>query len=402
MNRRDFIKLCSVLGISIPFQPFINGWNIGGKSTRFSGSVIIIGAGAGGMASGYLLAQQGIDFQILEASPTYGGRMKRTTTFADFPIPLGGEWLHVADTELPDIVNDSDIEITTQIRRYSEADTYGYFQGGELYTGPLEDYTDGKFVNSTWFDFFDEYVVPSIRARMTFDTQIVAIDYSGNRARLTDSNGLTHEADKVIVSVPLKILQDGDIQFIPPLPDNKTEAIAEANIWSGFKAFIEFTEKFYPTFLDFPDSYTNGGQRTYYDATVAQDTTTNILGLFAIGAQAERYQALSGDAQRDLMLRELDEVFDSVPSQTYVKHIVQNWNEEPFIRAAYLEDDAPSYISRVLSESIDQKLFFAGTSYTQEDDWSSVHTAAHSARDAVTELLQTESSTRTFLPLILG
>ena len=57
--------------------------------------VIIIGAGAGGLSVGYLLNQQGIDFEILEASSVYGGRMRRTTTFADFPISLGGEWLHV-------------------------------------------------------------------------------------------------------------------------------------------------------------------------------------------------------------------------------------------------------------------------------------------------------------------
>ena len=66
---------------------------------------------------------------------------------------------------------------------------------------------------------------------------------------------------------------------------------------------------------------------------------------------------------------------------------MQNWNDEPFIRAAYLAGVAPSRISRILSQSVSEKLYFAGDAYTQEDDWGAVHNAAQSARDAVKELL---------------
>ena len=37
--------------------------------------VLIIGAGAAGLAAGHALAQRGIDFQILEASDRIGGRL---------------------------------------------------------------------------------------------------------------------------------------------------------------------------------------------------------------------------------------------------------------------------------------------------------------------------------------
>ncbi len=62
-----------------------------GNDFQFSEKVVIIGAGAGGLSVGYLLQQQGIDFEILEASSIYGGRMRINTGFADFPIPLGAE-----------------------------------------------------------------------------------------------------------------------------------------------------------------------------------------------------------------------------------------------------------------------------------------------------------------------
>ena len=236
--------------------------------------------------------------------------------------------------------------------------------------------------------FFDEYIVPSIRNKMRFNSHIVSIDYSGNKVIALEDNGNQYEADKIVLTVPLKILQLGEIRFSPSLPNNKQQAIANANIWGGIKIFLKFTEKFYPTFLEFDDSETSEGQRTYYDAAYGQNTADNVLGLFAVGKQAEPYQNLSGDAQRDYVLKELDNIFNGKASETFQDILVQNWNEQPFARAAYLADVAPSATSRIMAESVDDKLYFAGDAYTREDDWSAVHNAARSARDAVRELIR--------------
>ena len=87
------------------------------------------------------------------------------------------------------------------------------------------------------------------------------------------------------------------------------------------------------------------------------------------------------------MLNELDPIFNGAASANYLQHISQNWNEEAHIRAAYLEDNASSSISSTLFTPIDNKVYFAGDAYTQEDDWSSVHVAAQAARDAVRLIL---------------
>ena len=99
------------------------------------------------------------------------------------------------------------------------------------------------------------------------------------------------------------------------------------------------------------------------------------------------YQAVDpGDELRDLVLAELDALFDGIPSRTYVQHISQNWADEPFVRAAYLADYADSDISQDLGKNIGPRVFMAGCSYTREHDWSSVHTAVRSARDCVDEM----------------
>ena len=414
-DRRDFIKLCAVLGIAGPVaacsddgegsSPSTTGDDVAptpGTTAESSatttesslsnadddvGRVLIVGAGAAGLSAGHMLAQQGIEFEILEAAPTYGGRIKRETDFVDFPIPLGGEWLHEEASELEAIVNDPDVEVTTQLAEYRPDDTVGYYDG-ELITGPAGDVEDIKFVGATWLDFFDEYVVPSVEGRMRFDTEIVAIDYGGDGVALTDAAGATYEADRVIVTVPLRVLQDGRIEFTPPLPDDKLAALDEAFAWGGMKVFVEFTEAFYPTLLSFPDSETEFGQRIYYDAAYGQESESNVLGLFAVGTGAEPYQALSGDALRDYVLAELDEVFDGAASRTYVQHVAQNWREEPFIGQAYLYDGSDESIPPALWEPVGDRLFFAGDAYTVHGDWSAVDDAAQSARDTVDRMLE--------------
>lgn len=389
MKRRELIKICGLLGISLPL--YSRGEVSEAKLSTSEKSVLIIGAGAAGMASGYLLAQKGIDFQILEASSTYGGRMKRTTTFADFPIPLGAEWLHASENVLTNIINNVSTQVTTKLQAYKGNEQIGHFENGVLSYSSLSEafgsnFSDKKFINSTWFDFFEEYVVPRIQSKMHINTEIVAIDYEGDTIFVTDSSGATFEADKVIVTTPLKILQIGGVRFNPALPNNKLNAIQDAPIWGGLKVFLEFSEKFYPTYLTFSDSETKSGQRAYFDAAYSQNTSSNILGLFAVGLPAQQYQKISSNDQLDYILNELDEIFDNKASQSYIKHIVQDWDKEPFIQSAYLADTAPSNISSILSDSVDGKLYFAGDSYTQKDDWGGVHNATKSARFAVEEI----------------
>ena len=381
LTRRDFLRMSSVLGLSTALAPTLTACE-----GAFEGKVLIIGAGAAGMSAGYLLAQRGIDFEILEANSVYGGRFRVNKTFTDFPIPLGAEWLHVEPEMLDEIINDYSVEHDIELVGYTQDDVTGYYDDGEYLTQPSGD-SDLKFIGSSWFDFYETYVIPTIQEKIRTNIEIVEIDYSERQVGLTDKNGGEYSAEKVIITIPLKILQDGDVEFTPALPQGKQDALDEAVVWSGFKAFFEFSEKFFPSALAFADSDTADGQRLLYDASHGQRSDRHILGVFSVGAQAEAYQAMSDEALKDSVLAELDEVFEGIASQTYIKHMTQNWNNEPYARAAYLEDNAPVWISREMAKSIEDKLYFAGASYTSFIDWSSVHTAARSAREAVDELV---------------
>ncbi len=364
MNRKDFIKICSILGIGIPIQSSLKSCNKDDKTSNFSGKVIIIGAGAGGLSAGYLLNQQGIDFQILEASAIYGGRMKINTDFTDFPIPLGAEWLETDTGIFQEIVNDSSIQVDVET---------------------IPDGEDRKFINYTWFNFFEEYIVPSIQDKIVYNTPVQSINYSSDEIVITTQNN-EYKADKVIVSTPLKILQDKIISFTPALPQEKRDVISNTRIWEGFKAFIEFSDNFYDDGHLFQISPETDGQKLYYNAAFGQNTTKNILGLFTVGTPAQDYITRSGNELRDFILNELDSIFSNQATPNYIQHITQNWNEEPFIRAGYMTDHANWQMARILGDSVANKIYFSGGAYTDGNDWVSVHTAAQSAKRVVEEI----------------
>jgi monoamine oxidase len=365
MKRIEFVKMCGILGISLPFQGMLMSCSKEDLNTNsFSRKVIIIGAGAGGLSAGYLLQQQGIDFEILEASAVYGGRMKINTDFADFPIPLGAEWLETNTNIFQEIVNDAAISVNVKT---------------------ISDTPDRKFVNSSWFGFFEKYIVPSISNKIIYNTVVESIKYAGDQVVINTKNG-QYIADKAIISVPLKILQDGDIDFLPNLPQDKLNAIKNSNIWEGFKAFFEFSENFYDDAFEFEITPSTAGEKIYYNAAFGQNTNKNIVGLFVVGKPALDFTSLSEDELRDFILKELDGIYANQATPNYIKHITQNWDNEPFIKAGYLTDNADWRSVKKLGESVANKIYFAGGAYTDGEDWVSVHTAAQSAKVAIAEI----------------
>ncbi|MEM7093969.1 MAG: FAD-dependent oxidoreductase [Actinomycetota bacterium] len=388
MQRRDFIKLCGILGIAAPLAGcgLLDDDEEAVGSSSDVGSVIVIGAGAAGLSAAHLLDQRGIDFRVLEAAPTYGGRIKTAKDFVDFPIPLGGEWIHVDADILSTIVNDGTIDVDTEVVGYRDSEPLAYVSDGEVELTEDVGAEDLKFVDATWLTFFEDFVLPGVESRIEYGIQILEIDYSGDGVILTDGAGGTHEADQVIVTIPPKQIQDRVIDFVPPLPDDQREAFDEARIWGGLKVFIEFSEKFYPTYVAIEGTDSDAGQKLYYDAAYGQRSDRHVLGLFTVGDQSEQYRVGSADALRDVILAELDAISDGEASRTYLQHISQDWNAEPFINQAYFADSGDWRLPARMREPLNGLVYFAGASYTDGSDWGSVHTAALSARDAVSRV----------------
>ena len=399
MTRQEFIEKSLLMGISLPLLSSLLLQACNPKSLifpnldgSFKGKVIIVGAGAAGMSAGYLLKQYGIEFKILEASSVYGGRLKKIENFANFPIDLGAEWIHVNPRILGDIANKSIDQSVFETIDYNPQ-TIKTWKKGKLkshnYIKNL--YSEWKFKRSTWFDFFEQNIVPEISDSIVLNKPVVEINYAANTVIAKTTGNESYEADKVLVTVPIKILQNDQIAFQPELPQEKREAIGNVFMGDGIKIFIEFDEKFYPDILSFGNIFKalTEENKFVYDAAFKKDSDKNILGLFAINEKASTYTNLSEEEIISKFLSELDEIFEGKATIHYKKHIIQNWSKEPYIQGAYSYsfDGNKNDIVNIISEPLINKIYFAGEALSKENQ-AMVQGACESAYSMIARMIK--------------
>ena len=399
MDRNEFIKRCTALGLGASVLPYMltscsSSENplFGEFEVNFSGKVLVIGAGAAGMIAGHVLNKHNIDFEIIEASSGFGGRVREIQGFADFPIDLGAEWIHDEPSILARLLSDPNVDEDIELINYAP-ETFYLWKDGKLRKRNFFSnfYAEYKFKSTTWYDFFNRFIVPGISDRMVFDSPITSIDYSADQIVVTNLAGRTFEGDKLILTVPLTILKQNLINFTPALPQFKTDALDGVEMPDGLKAFFEFSERFYPDIL-FQDGIfeflsEEFDSKVFYDAAFRKDSNRNVLGLFTVGDPSSTYTNLpSDDAIFQFIMEELDTMFDGKASRYYQNHVIQNWSSEPFIRGSY-----SNFIEDVIEDlraPINNKIFFAGEAYAPDDITSTVHGAGISAYNVVETILQ--------------
>jgi lysine-specific histone demethylase 1B len=349
MDRRKFLKqttLLSIGGLLLPPALLSScRTNTLFEDTSFKGKVLIIGAGAAGLYAGYILKSKGIDFQILEAAPNYGGRLGKLTGFANFPIDLGAQWMHGKNSIVGDLVKKSDTQITlddsnekywfnNELVSSLPRDINEIFDDEEnvpdvsfeefaIQKGFGNEYkniveaiagdsgADASTISAYWkimeeenwnagdddfkfeetfFDLIEKQIAIHVQDHIQLNTVIKQIDYTGPTINVTDSNNNAFIADKVIITVPITILKSGDIEFVPALPTEKTTAFSKIGMDAGMKVFLKFSSKFF-------DENILGGNicAAYADDSIGKAQDDNVLLAFIMGQQAEYLTSLGSD-----------------------------------------------------------------------------------------------------------
>lgn len=400
MTRKEFIQKSLLISLGFPFlsSGLLQACSdddsiVPNFKTNFNGKVIIIGAGAAGMSAGYLLKRYGVDFEIIEASPFYGGRVKKLDNFTDFPIDIGAEWIHTNPKVLNEIIDNPKVNVNIETIDYSPQDIKTWNDGKlKSHNYIRHFFSEWKFKNSTWFDFFEEFIIPDISDRILLNKPISEINYETDKVILKAKDNEIFNADKVLITTSLKILQNNQINFIPELPNEKLEAINKVFIGDGIKIFIEFKEKFYPDILAFGNIYEalDEEEKFVYDAAFKKDSNKHILGLFAINEKAKSYTQLATEEEIIAkFLKELDEIFEGKATANYIKHIIQNWSKEPYIQGAYSYsfDRNQKNIMKLIQNPVNNKIYFAGEAFSIENQ-ATVNGACESAKSIITTMMK--------------
>ncbi len=260
-----------------------------------SSHVVVIGAGAAGIAAGRELRRRGRSVLLLEARDRLGGRAHTIAAGGAAPLDLGCEWLHSADRNLlaaaaphfgfaldrseppwgrsphpPGSGADAGGFRAAYARfdeRLAEAAAVAGRTGRDRSAAELLD-REGRWNGrigaiSTYYNGappervsvvdYDRYcdtevnwrVVGGYGALLTamgadlpvrFGCVVTAIDATGARLAITTTQG-TLEADRVIVTVPTSVLAAGAIRFTPALDDHLAAA---AGLPLGFAEKLYF------------------------------------------------------------------------------------------------------------------------------------------------------------------
>ena len=444
MDRRKFLKqttLLSIGGLLLPPALLSScRTNTLFEDTSFKGKVLIIGAGAAGLYAGYILKSKGIDFQILEAAPNYGGRLGKLTGFANFPIDLGAQWMHGKNSIVGDLVKKSDTQITlddsnekywfnNELVSSLPRDINEIFDDEEnvpdvsfeefaIQKGFGNEYkniveaiagdsgADASTISAYWkimeeenwnagdddfkfeetfFDLIEKQIAIHVQDHIQLNTVIKQIDYAGPTINVTDSNNNAFIADKVIITVPITILKSGDIEFVPALPTEKTTAFSKIGMDAGMKVFLKFSSKFF-------DENILGGNicAAYADDSIGKAQDDNVLLAFIMGQQAEYLTSLGSDtAITNALLQELDTMYNGQASASFVASHVQNWTTNPFVRGAYSYSTVGMGDARkVASENVAKKLYFAGEAMNTNGHHQTVHGAIETGYREVINLIK--------------
>ena len=339
----------------------------GNIENEFQGNVIIVGAGASGLAAAKKLEEEGISYQILEATDKLGGRIQKNENFADFPIDLGAEWIHEDKSILNFLIDQPGNEPNVETILYQPMNVQQVVDNiiSQIPNEEMIDYYEGyiteyKFKNTTWYDFIHENFAQNIEQNIIYNARITTINYTGDQVVLTTENGTEYQADKVILTVSIGVLRSNAITFNPPLPAKKITAIQDVEFLPGFKLFMKFSDQFYP---DVISSETSSGEKTYYDAAYGKESQDHVLALLSTGISAQEYYLLgNSDAIVASVIQELDGYFNGLASQNYLgSYIYEDWSQHKYTQGTWTSDFQKS--SKKLNDSLDDKVYFAGETY---------------------------------------
>ena len=338
---------------------------------HYDGKVIIIGAGASGLAAARILQEHNIEFTILEATDRLGGRLKEDTSFANFPVDLGAEWIHNLPSILDVLSGEPNKHQEIDLVRNWYTDTCSWDGGEKLkqhagYFFPLfhRFMPEYKFQTSTWYDFVTKNVAAKhVEDHIRFNAPVSKIDYRGSKVVVTTQDGQQHEADKVIITASVGVLRSGNVHFVPDLPQDKKKALENIHFPKGFKLALKFSKKFYPDFIVGPVPL-GKGEMGYYDMAFGKgDKADCVATLLATGAGAESYYSVGSEkAIVQKALQELDAMYGGEATRSFTgEYRFQDWGNHEFTQGTWVEGFRISKkMLRSLARPLEDKVYFAG------------------------------------------
>ena len=213
------------------------------------------------------------------------------------------------------------------------------------------------------------------------NTAVQRIEWGGARVKVqTNAGALT--ADKLIITVSTGVLGGRDIEFSPPLPEDKLEAIACLPM-GCYNNFAMLYDEPWPFDADTPEriDYSNGDDVNF--AFKLRCSGWPYIYCAVAGRQARWLERQPAATSEDLMMGALTDIFGSDFKRRIVRFKSSAWGDDPLIKGAF-SASKPGFADQrqVLAAPLAERLYFAGEA-ASERAFCTAHGAWQSGRDAV-------------------
>jgi monoamine oxidase len=257
-----------------------------------------------------------------------------------------------------------------------------------LGSNPMQDVLSSRFSKIT----------PNIQ----FGHVVKKVDYSGDKVRIQGeqktaaaTTPFSEEVDRLIVTAPVSVLQDGDIAFTPALPVEKSNALLRLGMDTTLRVVLEFRLNFW----NVDTAFIYGGTTVpeYFNAGAGRSQFTKTLSLTICGSKAETLAPL-GEDMVPVILDELDTAFNGKATENIrvdsdskkIVSVIHNWKNDPYIRGgvSYVKPGGTNDDRIALGQAINQKVFFAGEATDGSGDAGTINGALLSAERVAAEVVE--------------
>ncbi len=402
--------------------------------------VVIIGAGAAGIAAAHALIDLNIDVTVVEAADHIGGRCWTDMTTFGVPYDVGAHWLHLSEDnfyvpygqqhgfdlypdsrnihfyrqaqEVPDgfsmiggslelyeqTINTAartaiDVSIAQATKHLQDPNAKTvefilgpWIMGKEVAEISVKDHSSGAD-GTDWFcrNGFGTLVAHyGSSLPISLNTQATAIDWSGKGVKVETNQGVI-KARAAVITVSTGVLARNQIRFSPHLSAEKEESFHAIPMGCYEHVVLQFS---------------NGGlfdEQDRYIIRMADDDYDGFGALVNVCGTGLVYCDIGGNIARDLVsqgeaacidfvLNELVQILGSQIRSNFTKGTATAWLNNSLTQGSYASAKPGHFHSReVLREPVGAKIFFAGEA-CHPTMWATVAGAHKSGRNVAIQV----------------
>ena len=421
--------------------------------------VIIVGAGAAGLMAARELTKAAKKVVVLEARNRIGGRIHTITNTFATPTEAGAEFVHGNLPVTLGLLKEANISYFTtegeswQFKNNRLTNEHGFMDGWEVVINKLKEITQDMTVKEFLDTYFYEETHNDLRKSLTgfvegydaadvnkasifafrdelsgdseweaqyrltngygelihylekeiitnggmfnLSEEVKEIHWEKGKVEVITKAGKSFNAEKVIVTITLGMLQSGSINFFPNIEEKITAAqsIGYGNV---IKILLQFKEAFWKDFVAFNGAKLSEMSFLFSEAPIPTWWTqfpneTALLTGWLAGQKAEKLKNKSDDDILNEALHSLSIIFKLTEQELKEKlsaHYIANWSADPFTKGAYAYAMVQTPEARkILNEPIVNTLFFAGEALYEGAEIGTVEAALASGYRVSKELI---------------